>query len=387
MTDRKPRRGTLARLLCCVNGFTAHGYVQQDCNSLYMALCTTLTDNVVHDMTASHSALAQSAYLDLLRSLRDEMVSEITGSTFREMRNGRVYWYENIRTGTTVRRRYIGEETPNLIAKIERHQTRADDGKERSTHRSRLIRILRAEGYQQPDRMTGSLLYAMARTGVFRLGGTIVGTNAFRLYEGELGIRIGLDTITQTNDLDIAQFERLSLVLNDAVETSLADTFQSLDFAPMPSLKARSVWRWKQTRSDMLVEFLTPSFRPEEDIRDLPALGIAAQSLHFLNYLIADPIKAAVLYRSGVLVQIPSPERFAVHKLIVANRRQGGPDQIKSRKDRLQAAFLIRVLAEDRPGDLIEAYADARGRGPQWRAHLDASLKRMPETAALLADL
>jgi hypothetical protein len=73
---------------------------------------------------------------------------------------------------------------------------------------------------------------------------------------------------------------------------------------------------------DTLVEFLTPSFRSEEDIRELPALGVAAQSLHFLNYLIAEPIKAAALYRSGVLVQIPRPEAYAVHKLIVANRRK-----------------------------------------------------------------
>ncbi|WP_241560124.1 GSU2403 family nucleotidyltransferase fold protein [Solirhodobacter olei] len=30
------------------------------------------------------------------------------------------------------------------------------------------------------------------------------------------------------------------------------------------------------------------------------------------------------LYRSGVLVQIPQPERFAIHKLIVADRGFGG---------------------------------------------------------------
>ena len=82
------------------------------------------------------------------------------------------------------------------------------------------------------------------------------------------------------------------------------------------------------------LEFLTPAFRPEEEIRDLPALGVSAQSRHFLTYLIADPIKAAVLNRSGVLVQIPRPKRFAIHKLIVADRRRGGPDALKSVKDR-----------------------------------------------------
>ena len=163
-------------------------------------------------------------------------------------------------------------------------------------------------------------------------------------------------------------------------------SFAALDFTPIPSINQRSVWRWRQTRSNTLVEFLTPSFRPEEDIRELPALGVAAQSLHFLNYLIAEPIKAAALYRSGVLVQIPRPEAYAIHKLIVANRRQG-PDRLKARKDMAQAALLIEALAEDRPDELHEAYDEALSRGPQWRAHIEATLKRMPETTAKLAAL
>ena len=87
-----------------------------------------------------------------------------------------------------------------------------------------------------------------------------------------------------------------------------------------------------------------------------------------------------------MLVQILRPEAYAVHKLIVANRRTG-PDQLKSRKDRAQAALLIEALAEDRPDELREAYEDALSRGPQWRAHIEATLKRKPETAAKLAAL
>ena len=153
-----------------------------------------------------------------------------------------------------------------------------------------------------------------------------------------------------------------------------------------PSINHRSVWRWRQTKSNTLVEFLTPSFRAEEDIRELPALGVAAQSLLFLNYLIAEPIKAAALYRSGVLVQIPRLEAYAVHKLIVANRRAGA-DRLKARKDQAQAKLLIEALAEDRPDELREAYEDALSRGPQWRALIEATLNRMPETAAQLAAL
>lgn len=193
--------------------------------------------------------------------------------------------------------------------------------------------------------------------------------------------------MVKTGNIDIAQFERLSLTLRDSVSDPLAQAFSELDFTPVPTLDGKTVWRWRQSRSNMQIEFLTPSFRPEEDIRDLPALGVSAQSQHDLDYLIAEPIKAAAPYRSGILIQIPRPERFAIHKRILADRRRGGPDQLKSRKDRAQAEFPIRILTEDRPEDLRDAWEDARSRGPHWQARLDASLVRMPDTAARLAAL
>lgn len=337
-------------------------------------------------MIARHSLIANAAYHDLLQSLQDEAVSTLKGTPTREIRNGRAYWYDIHRVGTTVRKAYIGEDTPALTERLQQYRDLAQERQARSASRTRLVRTLRAEGMLGSDAAVGSILHTAERLGVFRLGGTLVGTQAFRQYEGELGIRISGQELAQTGDIDIAQFERLSIALQDQVESSLAEGFKALDFAPVPSINHRSIWRWRQTKSNTLVEFLTPSFRPEEDIRELPALGVAAQSLHFLNFLIAEPIKAAALYRSGVLVQIPRPEAYAIHKLIVADRRKG-PDQLKSRKDRAQAALLIEALAEDRPDELREAYDDAMERGPQWRAHIEATLKRMPDTAAKLAAL
>lgn len=338
-------------------------------------------------MMDRHSNLAHAAYLDLISSLRDEQIAVIAGSPRREERNGRFYWYDVHRIGSTVKKRYIGEDDDQTRDRIARHADLAARQADAAKDRQRLIRILRAEGFQSIDPSTGALLSALAKAGTFRLGGTLVGTVAFRHYEGELGIRIRQTDMVNTGDIDIAQFERLSLTPGDSVSDPLAHAFTELDFAPVPTLDGKTVWRWRQSRSNMQIEFLTPSFRPEEDIRDLPALGVSAQSLHYLNYLIAEPIKAVALYRSGILIQIPRPERFAIHKLIVADRRRGGPDQIKSRKDRAQAEFLIRVLAEDRPEDLHDAWEDARSRGPNWQARLDASLARMPETAARLAAL
>lgn len=338
-------------------------------------------------MIDRHSTTAHAAYHDLLRSLQDEHVSNIRGTPTRVVRGGKVYWYDSFRIGSDVRKTYIGEETPALLDRLDRIKALRQDTEVRRQHRSRLVRILRAEGFQTIDAATGSLLSALGGAGVFRLGGTVVGTQAFRLYEGTLGVRYRFDDMAQTGDIDIASFEHLSLALDDIVNPPLPDVLDGFSFAPVPSLDGNKVWRWRQTRNDLMVEFLTPSFQEEEGIRPLAALGVDAQSLHHLNYLIADPIKAVIPYRSGVLVQIPQPDRFAIHKLIVADRRRSGQDALKSEKDRLQAAFLINILAEDRPEDLHDAYHAARDAGSHWRARLDATLERMPHIKTILAAL
>lgn len=338
-------------------------------------------------MTKRHSAIAHAAYHDLLRSLKDEAIMEVRGTPTKVQRGGKVYWYDTFRVGTDVRKRYIGEDSSELAQRLSDITKLRDKIAERQAHRTRLIRILRAEGFFGMEAASGSLLSALSRAGVFRLGGTIVGTHAFRLYEGELGLRYNFDDTAQTRDVDIASFERLSLALEDTVSPPLEHVFKDFAFDPVPSLQSRHVWRWKQTQNDLMVEFLTPSFEEDEMIRPLVALGVDAQSLHHLNYLLADPIQAAVLYRGGVLVQIPRPERFAIHKLIVADRRRVGTDRFKAVKDRAQAAFLIKALVEDRPYELQEAYVTARETGPKWVKRLDNTLTQMPEVKAILTGL
>jgi len=331
-----------------------------------------------------HTLTGQSAWQDLQRLLRDEALSDIRGKPTLRQRDNRGYWYDRFRQGTRIMERYIGEDSDALRAQLERHETLRTTAQNRRAETTRLIRLLRSEGYLTPDLATGQILMAMARAGVFRLGGTVVGTQAFRQYEGVLGVRIGADQAAQTNDIDIASFERLSLALEDRVDPALAEVFGSLDFEALPATDARKVWRWRQSRQQTLIEFLTPSFRADEGLRDLPALGVSAQSLHFLNYLIAEPLTVPLLYRDGALIQVPRPERYAVHKLIVSERRRESHERMKARKDRAQAAFLIRVLAQEDPQALADAWHTARDKGPAWRQALDAALTRMPETAALL---
>jgi hypothetical protein len=66
-------------------------------------------------------------------------------------------------------------------------------------------------------------------------------------------------------------------------------------------------------------EFLTDAgAKPEEVHHPIKALNIVAQELHFMNIPLAYPM--TVQYK-GITLKIPEPEAFALHKLIVSQRR------------------------------------------------------------------
>ena len=59
----------------------------------------------------------------------------------------------------------------------------------------------------------------------------------------------------------------------------------------------------------------------------------------------------------------------------------------KTRGCNRAVTVLIRILAEDRPDDLAEAYEHALSQGPRWRDRIASSLGRMPATKDLLRGL
>jgi hypothetical protein len=78
--------------------------------------------NVAHEPLLRHTALAQASYHDLLRSLIDESLSAIRGTPRLETRLGRYYWYDVYRLGSSVRKRYLGEDTPETAGRIAAHR-------------------------------------------------------------------------------------------------------------------------------------------------------------------------------------------------------------------------------------------------------------------------
>ncbi len=329
----------------------------------------------------------QTTYHDLLEAHRLRAVADLGGApVLKEQGERGRYWYARQRVGSKLVDRYIGPDTEDVRRRIDQAGGGAEDRQAFNRQCASLVAQLRAAGAPALDRNTGKVLNAIARVGVFRLGGTLVGTHAFRLYSMELGERFD-GALAVTEDIDIAAFENLKLVIDDQVHPSLAETFKDLNLAPAPGVdRKQRPTRWAMTGGGAMVDFLAPKMREEPDIVKLEPLGVFAQTLSFLNFLIAEPIDAVAVYRSGVLVQIPRPERYAIHKLIVAQRRSAS-SRAKARKDLAQAETLIQTLSEDRPHELQDAFETAMSNGPKWREALERSLAQRPAIREVLAAL
>ena len=91
--------------------------------------------------------------------------------------------------------------------------------------------------------------------------------------------------------------------------------------------------------SDLIIEFLVPEKgRGSNKPYKLPQFGLNAQPLRFLDLLIKDTIKVKI---EGVEINLPHPANFALHKLIIFQRRT---KEEKIIKDRNAAIEILKAL-------------------------------------------
>lgn len=325
----------------------------------------------------------QASYSELIARLQEaelEGLAEATATPRLVTRGDRGYWYLRRMVGGQRRDRYLGPDTPELRARMERLQGQRADAKAAEAERRSLVRALVAGGFPRTPARVGAVLDQLAAAGVFRLYGVLVGTHAVRLYGPLLGVQLD-EATAMTADIDIAQAVHISLAAADTADPDFAGALQRVErFVALPTLRDdHRASQWRTADRSLSVELLTPNTGPYSDrLVDLPALGAAAQPLRFLDFLIDQPVDAAALYGSGVLVKVPDPVRYACHKLIVA-RRRGPSGQSKVAKDIAQAAALFGVLLEDRAGDVADLLAAMLSRGPTWRREGLAGIEMLPE--------
>jgi hypothetical protein len=130
----------------------------------------------------------------------------------------------------------------------------------------------------------------------------------------------------QTGDANFAQSHAISAPVEDTLPPML-DVLRKVDptFRETPrQTDLRRPFAF-ENKDRCRIEFLTPNTgSADHDGKPafMPALGGAyAQPLRFLDFLLTDPVRSVMLHRSGIPVTVPSSERYAVHKLIVASRR------------------------------------------------------------------
>ncbi|MFZ7094392.1 GSU2403 family nucleotidyltransferase fold protein [Primorskyibacter sp. 2E233] len=324
----------------------------------------------------------QTTYRDLLDRHARRPMPEIEGSVSLVRNGGHDYWVVRRRIGARVKETRVGPDNEETRIRAEQHREENEAVRNWAREAGMFVAQLRAARMPTPTTGTGKLINALARVGFFRAGGVLAGAHAYGLYALELGVRAE-DALALTEDVDIAAPPTVRVISES--RRSLVSDLEGVGLTPVAGPGEAHPLRW-QTEDGVVLDVLTPKRRGGDIAVRHDGLGVWAQALSYLDYSLQNPIDAVVLYREGVPVRIPAPERFAVHKLIVAAIRSG-THRAKTEKDLSQAAWLIEALVEARPFELVEAIENARRRGPKWRRAIDASLTRRADVAEMIDGL
>jgi hypothetical protein len=204
-----------------------------------------------------------------------------------------------------------------------------------------------------------------------------------------LGVAFEKESL-RTADFDVAHDASIPLGVIESPAAGMLSRLRTEDpaFFEVPGLDPREPsTSFKVRGRDLRVDFLTSASKRTRAMKPvyLRHLGVAAQPLYGLDYVIESSVDAAVIVGSGVRVNVPTPARFAFHKLWVSTERPAS-EAAKARKDIRQAEQLIGLLVEDRPGDLSSAWEALQSRKTLLRGARSALRKIAPSVRSRLAD-
>lgn len=219
------------------------------------------------------------------------------------------------------------------------------------------------------------IIHRLADSGVFQVGGVLVGTVAFQILGAQLGVNWGSEA-RATQDVDVASDTRIAVAV-PRLQTDVPAAIESLQmgFFPVPRLSRTEPSTPYAIRGRTLrVDLLTTARKGGTAPVFIRRLNAAATPLKYLDYLIEEPNNAVMPAGDPCLVRLPQPARYALHKLIVSQERDATAAD-KKRKDLLQARLLIELLKEDRPGDIALAWENLANRGARWMKKVESACK------------
>lgn len=316
----------------------------------------------------------QTLYAELLEHLlavrAAHSIGRLAGSFAVKTVKGEKYLYwQASQPGGTTKQFYLGRKTPALDRLVHRFRDARTEAEPDLLRVRTLAAQLRAGGANVTDGASARVVRALADAGVFDAGGVLVGTHAFGVLGNMLAVRWGSGSL-RTQDVDVAS------ATDGDIDVAVPDTtvdvpsvIESLEmgFLPVPPLDPkRPSTSFKVRGHSLRVDLLCPRSGKTDRPVFVERFNAAAQPLAYLDYLLEMPEKAILIDGGAALVNVPAPARFAFHKLLVAARRAAA-FQTKAEKDVLQAARVLEVMVDHRPGDVPVAWGNLCDRGSAWK--------------------
>lgn len=175
-----------------------------------------------------------------------------------------------------------------------------------------------------------TLLRELSRVGFFNQG-LLIGSWPMVVYAQEYGLIYSL----RTDDIDLA-------IVNAARKSdgaSLPELLAQLGYEPLTAYPS-GIQKYVQDTFE--IEFLMHrrggSAPPAVTI---PSWQVTAQPLPFIDILFLRSVDVSV---KDYVLKIPSPEALMVHKLIIAQRRDGLDKEWKKEKDLQQCSALATIV-------------------------------------------
>lgn len=318
-----------------------------------------------------------SLYADLLQKTMDSQHATLSGGSFVSKNiKGAVYWYYQTKIGGETKQKYLGRESESLLKDIEQAKAQSASLKAILSERQRLVAMLGVGGAPLEKGRPAKILSSMADAGLFSSGGVLVGSFAYACYGNMLGVVMNGE-LSRTSDMDFSVERKMEIGISRAMldEIKIADPAFKSPRQINPSIPAFDL----VAPDGFRVEFLTT----KENAADRTPIMIErfmlyAQPLEFMDYLIENTQRAVLLSGAGVPVVVPSPGRFALHKLAVSQLRPIS-FQAKIAKDIAQAGSIIEILLEDNPGELLLAVDALKHRDDFLVKHIKQGVERLPE--------
>jgi hypothetical protein len=322
-----------------------------------------------------YSPVIQTLYQELVQQLHNN--SARTGSVYVRAVKGIDYAYLKEPIGVTRRDVFLGRnDDPEVQEQLKDIALANEAAKQRRI----IVRTLISASAPAPASALGDVLDALSKSGLLKET-VLVGTAAYQCYSPIVGGALPSATLTtQDADLATASLALSSDTDGEPLETVLrrADpTFRSI-----PALTRNAPPSSFRSASGFVVDLLTPQLR-RDDKNPMPLIKLKAGAvpLQHLRWLMEHPVPAAALHGAGIALKVPTPARYAIHKLIIAQKRAA--DRGKRHKDLLQAKALIEALTITDRWALSDAYEDASGQGAQgWRQPIERSLSELGLTLA-----